>query len=302
MSLRLRLLNLFLRWLEKPFLRRVEDPVALRESFERKARVWFRPPRGSRFVDAELGSIPVHWARGPGPGAVRADDGPVILYLHGGGYVFGSPRTHRAMAARLSALTGWPVCLPDYRLAPEHPFPAALEDALAAYTALAGRGRGIVIGGDSAGGGLALALMAEVRRRGLAPPLGCFAFSPLTDLTYSGPSLTANADTDVMLPADRAGELAQMYLQGAAADDPRASPLFADFAGAPPVWLTAGDGEILLDDTRRMADRLRAAQVPVVEGIAPGVPHAWPLFQGLVPEADETLEAVAGWINSLSRR
>ncbi|WP_101067660.1 alpha/beta hydrolase [Roseovarius salinarum] len=301
MSVRRRLLNLALRLTEKPMLARIDDSVALRDSFEAKARFWFRPPRGAAFRDGALEesghAVPVHWASVPG---VR--EGPAILYFHGGGYVFGSPRTHRAMLARLSALTGLPACLPDYRLAPEHPFPAALDDALTAYRALAAEGP-VILGGDSAGGGLALAVLAEVARLSLPQPLGSFAFSPLTDLTFSGRSLRDNARADPMLPASRAGELAGMYLHGADADDPRASPLFADFAGAGPVWLTAGDTEILLDDTRRMARRLSGQGVPVACRIAPGLPHVWPMFPPrLLPEARETLLHLAGWISCLSSR
>jgi acetyl esterase/lipase len=157
----------------------------------------------------------------------------------------------------------------------------------------------VILGGDSAGGGLALALLGEVLRQGLPVPRGCFALSPLTDLTFSGQSLRSNAASDVMLPAGRAAEMAQIYLQGATADDPRASPLFADFTGAPPVWLCAGDTEILLDDTRRMAARLRAQGATVTEIIEHDLPHVWPYFHTLLPEARETLHALAAWIRSL---
>ncbi|MCZ7676324.1 MAG: alpha/beta hydrolase [Roseovarius sp.] len=230
---------------------------------------------------------------------VRREDGPLLLYFHGGGYVFGSSDTHRAMLGRLSQLAQLPACLPDYRLAPEHPFPAAVGDALAVCAALAGRPGGIVLGGDSAGGGLALAVLAEVLRRGLAPPAGVFAFSPLTDMTFSGDSLRANERADPVLPAARAHETAAMYLQGAAADDPRASPLFADFTGAPPVWLAVSDTEILLDDTRRMAANLRDQGVAVTVTQASGLPHVWPFFQGWLPEATATLRQLGGWISAL---
>ncbi|MDT8328644.1 MAG: alpha/beta hydrolase [Roseovarius sp.] len=299
MSLRRAVLNLQLRFLEKPHLARASDPVKLRRSFETKARFWFRSPRGTRFEPETLGGVPVLWASGPW--AARGA-GPVILYFHGGGYVFGSPRTHKAMLARLSSLCGLPACLPDYRLAPEHAFPAAIDDALAAYRALGDHPGGVVIGGDSAGGGVALALLAEITRLGLRPPLGTFAFSPLTDMTFSGASVARNAKVDVVLPATRVGDMAQMYLQGNDARDPRASPLEADFTGAPPVWLAAGDTEILLDDTRRMAARLAAQGVAVACKVEHDLPHVWPLFQGLLPEAMATLGQVSAWITSLSSR
>ncbi|WP_300548663.1 alpha/beta hydrolase [Roseovarius sp.] len=299
MSLRRAVLNLQLRLMEKPHLARARDPAKLRRSFERKAWCLFRSPRGSRFERETLGDVPVLWASGPW--AMR-DAGPVILYFHGGGYVFGSARTHKAMLARLSSLCGLPACLPDYRLAPEHAFPAAIEDALDAYRALADHPGGVVLGGDSAGGGLALALLAEIARLGLRPPLGTFAFSPLTDMTFSGPSIKANARADVLLPVTRIGDMAQMYLQGGDPADPRATPLGADFKGAPPVWLAVGDTEILLDDTRRMAARLEAQGVATECRIEHDLPHVWPLFQGLLPEAQDTLYQVALWITSLSSR
>ena len=145
----------------------------------------------------------------------------VLLYFHGGGYVFGSPKTHRAMLARLAGLTGMRACLPTYGLAPERPFPAAIEDARTAYTGLLASGVSadqIVIGGDSAGGGLVLALLGDICARGLAKPAAVFAFSPLTDLTFSGDSFRTNANSDVVLPASRAQEMVGMYLQGADPD------------------------------------------------------------------------------------
>jgi acetyl esterase/lipase len=299
MSLRRRVLTLALRLMEKPYLARVEDPAHLRSGFERKARFWFRPPRGSRFETERCGGVRVLWALGPG---ITRDDGPAILYFHGGGYVFGSPGTHRAMLARLSELSGLPACLPDYGLAPEHPFPRAVEDGLAVLGAMGDHPHGVILGGDSAGGGLALAILAEALRQGGPRPRALFAFSPLTDLTFSGESLRRNANADPMLPATRAGEMARMYLQGADPHDPRASPLFAAHSGAGPVWLAASDTEILRDDTRRMAARLRAQGVAVTEILRPDLPHVWPMFHTLLPEGDATLRDLANWISSLSSR
>ncbi|WP_137699715.1 alpha/beta hydrolase [Marimonas lutisalis] len=295
MSLRRIALNLFLRTFEKPHLARIEDPVELRAMFERKARWLFHGPRGSTYAGMELGDVPGLKVTGPG-----ADEAGAILYFHGGGYVFGSPRTHKAMLARLSRLTGRVAWLPDYRKAPEHAFPAAVEDALAAYRALiemvpAGR---VVIGGDSAGGGLALALLGEICRLDLPQPQACFAFSPLTDMTFSGASYSANETAEAMLPATREHDIAEMYLADADPTDPRATPLNAGFAGAGPVWLSVGDTEILLDDTRRMAEVMRAQSVEVTEVIEHDLPHVWPIFQRMLPEADATLKALARWISS----
>ena len=297
MSLRRGVLNWYLRRTEKPYLARVESHEAVRRSFEANARRFFHAPLGSRGRSGEIAGLPVLSLRGPGVGE---SDAPLILYFHGGGYVFGSPRTHRAMLAVLSRLARCPACLPDYPKAPEAPFPAAFEASLAVYRAVQDRPGGVVLGGDSAGGGLALALLGEICRLDLPRPMGCFAMSPLTDLTRSGESLTTNARSDVLMPARRTAELLELYLQGAAPEDPRASPLMAGFGGACPVWLCASDTEILLDDTRRMAAHLREAGVTVTERVAEDLPHVWPIFHNVLPEARGTLQELAGWITSLS--
>ncbi len=298
MSLRARLLCGWLRQTEKRIIARAEQPEQLRQHMERSARLFFHAPRGTTFEDITLGGSNVAATRVT---PVDARDGPLVLYFHGGGYIFGSPRTHRAMVAHLAAHTRLCAVLPRYRLAPEYPFPAALEDALAAYRAVMDQPRGVILGGDSAGGGLALVLLAQIGALGLPQPLGTFCFSPLTDMTFSGPSFTSNAKADPLLPAHRAWDMAQMYLRGSDPDDPRASPLNADFAGAGPVWLTAGVTEILLDDTRSMSARLLAQGIDVTCIIEPGLPHVWPLMHGLLPEARQTLDKLAGWITSLSR-
>lgn len=293
MSLAARLLTEGLRRIEKPWLARVDRPEDLRRSLDVKGQWLFPGPRG----------VAGRWITCGGVRALRLDPprralAATLLYLHGGGYVFGSPRSHRTMVARIVRAAGLPAILPDYRLAPEHPFPAAPDDALATYAALAAEGP-VILGGDSAGGGLALALLGDILARDLPRPLGLFAFSPLTDLTFSGASFRDNAAAEALLPADRADELAQMYLQGADPADPRASPLFADLTGAPPVWLSVGTTEILRDDTLRLAHRLEA---PVTLRLAPGLPHVWPFFQPWLPEARATLADVAAWITSLSPR
>lgn len=298
MSRRARLLNRWLRLTEKRFLARAERPEALRRRMERTARIFCHPPRGTQFCDGAADGRPVSGIRVIPP---DPRDGPLILYLHGGGYLFGSPRTHRAMVAHLAARTRLAAFLPRYRLAPEAPFPAAFEDGEAAYRAVMDHPGGVILGGDSAGGGLALALLARICAQGLPQPLGTFCFSPLTDLTFSGESFTANAQAEAMLPAARAGELGEMYLQGADARDSRASPLFGAFVGAGPVWLTAGDSEILLDDTRRMAERLIAHGVDVTCVIEHELPHVWPMMHVLLPEARQTLAELTGWITCLSR-
>lgn len=301
MSLRARLLTGWLRQTEKRLMARTRRPDQLRRHMERTARLFLRPPPGVRFAPVALGDelgLPINAVEVAPPGQ---RDGPLILYLHGGGYVFGSPRTHRAMVAHLAVRTGLRAILPRYRLAPEHPFPAALEDALVAYRAVMDHPGGVILGGDSAGGGLTLSLLAQICALGLRPPVGTFCFSPLTDFTFSGGSFRTNAEADAVLPAHRAADMAQLYLHGADPRDPRASPLFGDFIGAGPVWLTVGDTEILLDDTRRMTDRLVAQGVDVTCVIERDLPHVWPIMHGLIPEARQTLTELSGWITALSR-
>lgn len=304
MSIRLRLLNGFLRVFEKSRLARAKTPDDLRKPFELKARFLFPAPRKTRFSGdvLEFGgrAITAQWAK-----AKNASEDRVVLYFHGGGYVFGSPQTHRAMLARLSAMTGLGACLPKYSLAPENPFSAAIEDAVLAYRTLLERGfdsSKIIVGGDSAGGGLALALLGEIKAKSLPKPAGVFTLSPLVDLRFSGASFAENAQSDVVLPASRAADMAQMYLDGADPDDPRASPLFADFTGMSPVFLAASDSEILLDDARRMADHLREQGVDVTDNIVQNHPHVWHIFQRFLPEADQGLRDIAAWIKPLLSR
>lgn len=293
MSVARPILNMWLRLIEKRHLTHAKDANSLRHSFETKARLFFHGPRGTTQNEITLAGRPaidLHLGK---------SDGPLVLYFHGGGYVFGSPRTHAAMVAYLCKHLSGRAILPDYRKAPEDPHPAAIKDAEAAYLALLDHGHDparIVIGGDSAGGGLALSLIAVLLAKGHPLPAGAFAFSPLTDMTYSGASVKNNAQSDVVLPASRVLEMTEAFLGDGSRDDPLVSPLYADFKGAPPIWLTVGDTEILLDDTTRMAETLTAQGVSVQLKIERDLPHVWPLFHNLLPEARASLRAVAAWI------
>ena len=298
MSLRAKLLNQWLRMTEKPHMRRA-NVAKMRRSLEVKSRTLFWAPRGTQYKLHGLGGS----GRGvPALTIEKSGNGPHVLYFHGGGYVFGSPHTHRAMLAWLSDYADTSVTAIAYKRAPEDPFPQALIDALIAYRSLKDTPGGVVLGGDSAGGGLALALLGEIIRTGLRQPVGTFVFSPLTDLTFSGDSLRKNAQAEVVLPAERVGEMASLYLGDVDPANPKASPLFAEFTGASPIWMTAGDTEILLDDTTRMAERLTAQGVDVTCEIERDLPHVWPIFKGYIPEAEATLRAVAAWIKALSHR
>jgi len=223
----------------------------------------------------------------------------VILYLHGGAYLAGSPRTHRHLGAWLAGAAEARALIPDYRLAPEHPFPAALEDALAAHRHLIGAGHEgarVALAGDSAGGGLAFALMLRIAAEGLPRPACVVAFSPWTDLTLTRPSLRRNARRDAMLPVGRFREVVELYLQGAPAEDPLASPALGSYESPPPAMVAASKSEVLRDDAMAIAERLRAAGGDVTLELWRDMPHAWPLFAGLVREADETVARAGRFI------
>jgi len=294
------LLNTVLRYVEKPILSRIDDIPALRTQFRLQAKYLFSHVDGVTYSPVPLlcaeRSIPALWVNPDAPARAGA-----ILYFHGGGYVFGSPETHQSMLARLSLLTGLGAVLPQYRLAPESSFPAAFDDALGAYRCLLERGyraKQIVIGGDSAGGGLALALLHKICESHLPQPGALFAFSPWTDLTLTGNSLSENAEADPYLPSERTVEMRDVYLSGADPKNPRASPLFGRFSGAPPVLLQVGESEILLDDSRRMAAALLSQGVDARLDVWPDLPHVWPMFHGYLKEADSALADVADFINT----
>ncbi len=309
MSLRLTFLNLFLKIAVKPRLRRLTDPAKARLDLERAAR-WIFPSvpmtltlpiklRGTSSKNITALSIQNH----PTSIATKPDQPrQIILYIHGGGYLAGSPRTHEKMLARLSRLTNLEVIAPWYRLAPEHPFPAAFNDICAAFDALLHKGyqaKNIIIGGDSAGGGLAFALMAKLCAEG-TPPRGVFAFSPLTDMRFQGASFVDNAKNDPILPTQKRGLVAKMYLAGHSPDDPRVSPLLADYpTPPPPVFLQFAKTEILRDDSLRMADKLRAISGQVQVDPWENPPHVWVLFDGLLPEARTGLNRAAKFIKSI---
>lgn len=297
MSWQLKILRVFLRRVARRSLARQPDSVAARKWFERGAWLNARGRPWQHFTPDTLGDIPVLWTGRPSPGA------PVILYLHGGGYVMGNPRTHAALGAYLKRKTGLEVCLPDYRLAPEHQFPAAFEDARAAWRGLIAQGHApgsIVLAGDSAGGGLALALLGHLCATGQPRPACLCAFSPFTDLALEGPSITLNARSEILLPISRLERLRDRVLQGADPRDPRISPLYATFIGAPPVLIQVARSEILHSDSTRMVQHLRAQGVTVTLQEWGNLPHVWQYFHGWLPEARRALSDAAVFIHALA--
>ncbi len=233
-----------------------------------------------------------------------ANPAVIVLYLHGGGYLFGSPKTHRQVLIAMAKAFQAPAYGLDYRLAPEHPFPAAVEDAARAYQWLLGRhpGADIVLGGDSAGAGLAIATAVGVRDAGLKLPKAIVAFSPYSDLAVTGESVETNAKSCAMFTPRGIREAAAMYLAGADARDPRASPLYANFAGLPPMLMFASRHEILRDDTLRLAERASAAGVKVELVVRDRLPHVWPVFVALLPEAREAFATVSAFAERVGAR
>jgi epsilon-lactone hydrolase len=228
----------------------------------------------------------------------------VVLYLHGGGYIFGSPKTHRQVLLAMAKAFDAPVYGLDYRLAPEHPFPAAVEDAAKAYRWLRTQfpQGSIVLAGDSAGAGLAIATAIGVRDSGLPAAKAIVAFSPYSDLAVTGDSVEANAKSCAMFTPRGIREAAALYLAGANARDPRASPLYAEFEGLPPMLLFASRHEILRDDTLRLAERASAAGVNVELVVRDRLPHVWPVFVNLLPEAREAFATVTAFARQIGAR
>ncbi|QND42241.1 alpha/beta hydrolase [Rhizobium leguminosarum bv. viciae] len=220
----------------------------------------------------------------------------VILYVHGGGFSSGSIRTHSLLAGSLAKAASSDVLLIDYRLMPEYAYPAQINDALTAYRWLLDNGyrnENIIVAGDGAGGNIAIETV--LRQMQAAKPLltAVIALSPITDLAATGGSMTSNAGNDPLLGKAEIETLRKTYLRSRSPTDPQASPLYADMAGFPPLLLQVGSGEVLLDDTLRLADKARQAGVDVTTEVWPGMPHQWQLFPSLLDDADRSSQNIA---------
>jgi epsilon-lactone hydrolase len=252
----------------------------------------YQIPASVRVTPAEVNGIPGEWVESPD----SAEN--VVLYLHGGGYFGCSAETHRPITASF-ALHGFRVFAPNYRLAPENPFPAAVDDAAAVYRGLLGEGhspRRIVVAGDSAGGGLALSLMLVLRAEGAPLPAAAALFSPWTDLAATGDSVRTNARSCAMFNGPAVGPTARLYLGNADSSNPLASPLYADLSGLPPMLIHVGADETLRDDSTRLAEKARAAGVSVELKVWPVVPHVWQLAPHKIPEARQSLQETAEFL------
>ena len=266
-----------------------------RAQYDRAERVFPTPPA----VKGEAGLAPRRPAEWLTPPGARTD--AVLFYLHGGGYVIGSPRSHRHLAAALARAAGTRALLLDYRLAPEHPFPAALDDAVAAYEWLLADGIApdrVVIAGDSAGGGLTVATLLALRDRRLPRPAGGVCISPWVDLTNSAASYRSKAAVDPIVTLEGIAQLTQAYLGGADPKLPLVSPLYADLRGLPPLLIHVGSDEVLLDDALGLAARAREAGVDVAVREWPAMIHVWHWFQPMLDEADRAIAEIGGFVKT----
>jgi acetyl esterase/lipase len=264
----------------------------------------FRPPLWlialhSRGVEIERADQPVQgeWILPPGSSGNKS----MVYYLHGGGYISGSAKTNRPITVPLARQLQQRVFALDYRLAPEHRFPAAVEDAVAGYRWLVSLGlepQNIAVAGDSAGGGLALALVMQLRDLGETLPSCVACISPWTDMTASGNSIGANSERDPMFSAEDIGRYASVYLGSESREDPRASPLLGDFTELPPLLTHVGESEVLLDDARALHNKMLAAGRSSQLRIFNGVPHGWQFGTPFVPEARESLREIAAFIQT----
>jgi monoterpene epsilon-lactone hydrolase len=292
MSIQLVFVNAFLRFQVKRRFRKKPDVMTLRDLM--KGLAVPRVPKRIKAESIDLGGVPTERVS-----AQNARDTYAILYIHGGGFVVGSPQTHRPLTCRLAEQTGVPVYAIDYRLAPEHPFPAGLDDCVSAYRALVAKGIApshIVVGGDSAGGNLVLALALKLKNLGLPQPAALVCLSPVTDLLESAPSHASNGQSDQLFDPRAFATLGPTYCAGHDLGDPLVSPRRGDPTGLPPTLFHASEVEMLRDDSVLMADRMRKAGVDVTIEIWPKVPHVWQAMADILPEGRAAIVKLSAFI------
>ena len=268
---------------------------------EQRARMdglaeFFPVPDGTEVEPAKVGGIPGEWVR-----ARRTRNDAALLYLHGGGYVIGSPKSHRHLAAALSEASGLPVFSADYRLAPEHPFPAAVDDAVAAYKGLLDSGIAppkLAIAGDSAGGGLTIATLVALRDRGVPLPACGVPISPWADLTQGGESYRARVKRDPMIKVEGLDQMAAAYAGTTDAKAPLVSPVYADLHGLPPLLIQVGTEEALYDDAIRLATRADEAGVEVSTESWGGMIHVWHIFHPILSEGRDAIARIGSYLKA----
>jgi monoterpene epsilon-lactone hydrolase len=253
-------------------------------------------PDDVRVTEVNAAGVPAHWLAAPG-----ADPGRILLFLHGGGYQMGSVRSDGELAARLGRASGMAVLFPEYRLAPEHSFPAAIDDVLATWRWLRSgqdlNAESMAVAGDSAGGGLAVALLVAARDAGEALPAAAVLMTPTVDLTYSGASMTERVEQDPLSTPALLRRFAADYLAGADPTTPLASPLFASLAGLPPLLIQAGTADLLFSDSERLAAAAAKAGVDVTLAVGAGLPHVYPIMAG-TPEAAQATEQTGTFLRA----
>ena len=253
-------------------------------------------PEGVTCTPVEAGGVSAEWSVAAG-----VDETKVVLYVHGGGYVMGSAGSHRDVTGRLSKASGARVLSLNYRLAPEHLFPAPVDDAVAAYRWLLAQGispGNIAVAGDSAGGGLAIATLLALRDAGEPLPAAGIGISPWVDMEGTGESMTTRAAVDPVVQKEGLLGMAKLYLGDADPKNPLAAPLHADLAGLPPLLLQVGDAETLLDDSTRLAEKARAAGVDVTLKVWDEMPHVWHLFAPILPEGRQAIDEIGSFFQA----
>lgn len=274
------------------------DVARERASVESLARM-FKPLAAIRCEPLEAAGIPAEWIVPQGASAKG-----VVLYLHGGSFIAGSIASHRTLAGNVAIAANARVLLLDYRLAPEHPFPAGLEDAAAVYDWIVSQGidpAGLVVAGDSAGGNLALALLVMLRDGGRPLPAAAVCLSPNPDLTYSSESWVTNARSDVMISERKERQAVAVYLRGNDPRNPLASPYFADLRGLPPMLLQVGSYEVLRSDVERFADKARQAGVEATLEVWPGMQHEWQFTAKIIPEGRKAIARIGAFVRAALR-
>lgn len=270
------------------------ESLSIEETRERMDQMAFPRMADAAYEEVDVDGIPALWVSTPG-----AAENRVVLYLHGGGYVIGSLTSHQDLVARISKAAEARVLYIDYRLGPEHPFPAAVDDATAAYRWLLANGAEasrVAIGGDSAGGGLTVAAMVALRDAGDPSPAAGVCISPWVDLEGIGDSMTSKADVDPMVQFDGLIDMAKAYLGGADPRTPLAAPLYADLKGLSPMLIHVGTHETLLDDSTRLYERAKEAGVDVLLEKGEGLFHVWHAFAPMLPEAQQAIDRIGEYL------
>jgi len=289
----------FVRWLTGRYMQKLDVPNVpverARQHLEAVAKTLLVRARGVDVESTQLAGIDVDWLR---PKEARPEK--ILLYLHGGAYVLGSRRTHRQLVSHMAREAGVTAIMPEYRLAPEHPFPAAIDDAVAVYRGLLESGikpEDIVISGDSAGGGLSVATLLTLRHAGDPLPAAVVLLSPFLDVTGSGESATTRADRDPWFDVNDLEVVARYYCPDESEwHNPLVSPVFANVAGLPPMLIQVGDDEILLSDSTRFAENLEKAGVEVELEVWPEMWHVFQMFVGKMPESRKAIVKIGEYI------